>query len=200
MNADLMSQQPLPWYRYGWPWFLISIPLVSIVLGGVMLNLALKANNSLVVDDYYKEGKAINLRIERDRVSALLGLSVSLSASSEGLIMGVSRQAPEVSVSLQAKAEKLQQVFSWPDTLQLRWVHVTEESKDGASLLKSVGGSRYVAVGVHLPHSGKYRLHLQGQNGSEWRLVSPLVSLSGDQGLTFSAPAPEKVFGRSALQ
>ncbi len=88
------STQTLPWYRYGWPWFLISIPMVSVCLGSVMLYLAFNANNSLVVDDYYKEGKAYNLRIERDRLASLLGLEAVITQSSEGVIMELGQAIP----------------------------------------------------------------------------------------------------------
>lgn len=49
-----------PWYRYGWPWFLMSFPAMAVVLGFHLLYLAMNTNNSLVVDDYYKQGKGIN--------------------------------------------------------------------------------------------------------------------------------------------
>ena len=34
-------------------------------MGGVLLNLAISTEDSLVVDDYYKEGKAINARLDK---------------------------------------------------------------------------------------------------------------------------------------
>ncbi len=49
-----------PWYKQFWPWFLIAVPLITLVMGGVLLKLAISTEDSLVVDDYYKEGKAIN--------------------------------------------------------------------------------------------------------------------------------------------
>ena len=54
-----------PWYKQFWPWFLIAIPVITFVMGMVLLNLATNTTDSLVVDDYYKEGKAINARLDK---------------------------------------------------------------------------------------------------------------------------------------
>ena len=51
-----------PWYKEFWPWFLIAVPIITLIMGGVLLKLAISTEDSLVVDDYYKEGKAINAR------------------------------------------------------------------------------------------------------------------------------------------
>ena len=54
-----------PWYRQFWPWFLIAIPSSSVVMGVVMINLAMSGNDSLVRKDWYKDGMAINQRMEK---------------------------------------------------------------------------------------------------------------------------------------
>ncbi|NND90235.1 MAG: FixH family protein [Granulosicoccus sp.] len=184
-----------PWYRYGWPWFLISIPFVSMALGGMMLYLGLTANNSLVVDDYYKEGKAINQRIDRDRTAALLGLHATLRPSQEGLILEVAQRAPELPASLQDDLAAATADFRWPETLQIRWVHVTQAERDGETLLQSLGGERYLAPGVQLPGSGRFRIHIQPRDDAPWRLFSKMVTLQQSGSLSLSARLPEEVFG-----
>jgi hypothetical protein len=189
-----------PWYRYGWPWFLISIPFVSMALGGMMLYLGLSANNSLVVDDYYTEGKAINLRIERDRTAALLGLTATLTPTAEALVLEVSQSAPVLPVSLRDDAAAASSSFKWPEALQVRWVHVTQAERDGEAILQSVGGARYVAADVRLPGSGKYRVHVQPVDDAPWRLVSPLVSFEDADSLKIPALRPEEVFPQSVFE
>ena len=51
-----------PWYQQAWPWFLISLPASAVIGGIITLMLAVNSPNALVVDDYYKEGLAINQR------------------------------------------------------------------------------------------------------------------------------------------
>lgn len=219
MNTGIASQNEmpeiiLPWYRYGWPWFLISIPLISICLGSVMLYLALNANNSLVVDDYYKEGKAYNLRIERDRAASLLGLDAVLTSNSEGLVMQLAQAvSDDLPVSLLADAQRVQTQFAMPETLHVRWVHVTQAERDGEADLQFIGAGRYIAPGRFLPEQGKYRLHIQPllpiSKGEEpaadslfdgWRLISELTGFSENSSVTVPAPEFDKVFTRSMLQ
>lgn len=209
-NRPELTEQPLPWYRYGWPWFLISIPFVSVCLGSVMLYLAFNANNSLVVDDYYKEGKAYNLRIERDRLASLLGVTALVTQSSEGLILDLSQQTPlGLPQSLVADAEAARQAYSLPDSLRLRWIHVTQEARDGDTTLQFIGANRYIAQGVSLPLQGKFRLHVEPAPAGEgkpvsmdgdWRLTSALVGFDSPAAITIPAPVPVKVFTRATFQ
>jgi len=197
---DDSPEQLLPWYRYGWPWFLISIPCISIALGGMMLYLALQTNNSLVVDDYYKQGKAINIRIERDRAAALLGIGVMLRQTAEGLILETAQNLPELPAPLSADGQRVQSEFSWPETLELRWVHITQAAHDGQAVLQSIGGSRYIAQGVSLPDDGKYRLHIQPGGDATWRLISELQRIGDGKQIIVTARSLEQLFGKSLPQ
>ncbi|MGO2076668.1 MAG: FixH family protein [Pseudoalteromonas sp.] len=63
---------PTPWYKNFWPWFLIFFPLAAII-GCVSLFITAIGNGpDMVVDDYYKKGKAINLELTKfDKAKAL---------------------------------------------------------------------------------------------------------------------------------
>jgi hypothetical protein len=63
-----------PWYREPMVWLLIAIPLAAVIGGFVTLALAIKSDDGLVVDDYYRRGKEINLELERDRAAQAHGL------------------------------------------------------------------------------------------------------------------------------
>lgn len=60
----------LPWYRQFWPWFLIAIPALSIVAGVSLCVIAVRHADSLVRDDYYRAGLAINRDFALERVAA----------------------------------------------------------------------------------------------------------------------------------
>jgi len=214
-----ISVQTKPWYRYGWPWFLISIPMVSVVLGCMMLYLAFNTNNSLVVDDYYKEGKAYNLRIERDRLASLLGVDATLTQSSEGLLLDLEQRMPgDLPQSLAADANAAQSAFVMPDSLSVRWVHVTQAERDGATQMSFIGGNRYIAQNVNLPQPGKFRLHISplgtpdsistaptAPDGtvptlSSWRLISKLEGFDTLEAIHVPAPTPYQVFTRAMLE
>lgn len=205
-RSAMTETQLLPWYRYGWPWFLISIPLISVILCACMLYLALTTNNSLVVGDYYQQGKAINGRIERDRVATLLGVNAVLRESSEGLVLDLAHAAPMslLPVSVQTEARILEDAFVWSGALSARWVHVTQAERDISMRLVAIGGNRYLAAGDTLPTSGYYRLHLEPERLDPerldperlvaWRLVSPVVAPESDKDIRIAALPPQQVF------
>ena len=169
-HGDLDSE---PWYRYGWTWFLISVPRVSIGLGFTMLYLGLSTNNSLVVDDYYKAGKAINLRIARDVRATQYGLQSEVFQMSEGVVLTLSHA---VAAADPATAAELT-----PDGLRVRFVHVTQAHHDTSLVARHIGGGRYLAVGARMPDSDRWRIHVAPEPGDDgagtWRLVSREVSL-----------------------
>ena len=160
---------PPPWYRQFWPWALIAIPGVSVLLGILMITLATSGHDALVVDDWYKEGKAINQRIERDAAAARLGLAARLDRVPEGLLLELSSVEP---------------AFVVPPTLDVRWVHVTRADRDGGATFSHVGRGRYVAADAVLPEEGRWRLHVEpdgvGASAASlpaWRLISAVITL-----------------------
>jgi hypothetical protein len=65
-----------PWYTHRWPWLLMLGPATVLAGGGYVAWLAAGHPDALVVDDYYKQGKAINQDLRRDRAATALGLSL----------------------------------------------------------------------------------------------------------------------------
>lgn len=66
-----------PWYTHRWPWLLMLGPFIVVVAAIYTGWVAFSRPDALVVDDYYKQGKAINQDLRRDRVAARLNLSVT---------------------------------------------------------------------------------------------------------------------------
>ncbi len=73
---DKSSNQP--WYRHRWPWLLMLGPVAVLVAGVITMWISFSGADALVVDDYYKQGKAINQDLRRDRVAAERGMAASL--------------------------------------------------------------------------------------------------------------------------
>jgi len=153
-----MSSAPpaVPWYRQLWPWLLISLPASAVVAGFITLWLATTTNNALVVDDYYKEGKAINLQLARDRVASDMGLS------------GTLRRAPDGSALLELASAGGSPL---PDAIVLRLVHATRAEQDLKMSLQAVRAGVYAATGTTLPQAGRWNVHVEDP-GSSWRLVA----------------------------
>jgi hypothetical protein len=78
-TLNAFDKQVAPWYKHRWPWLLMLGPFVVLVAGFVTMWISFSGADALVVDDYYKQGKAINQDLRRDRVASTLGLQLSLS-------------------------------------------------------------------------------------------------------------------------
>ncbi|WP_303289314.1 FixH family protein [Marinobacter sp. SS5-14b] len=67
-----------PWYRQPWFWFLTIFPLAAIMWGVTTLIVSSSLDNSMVSDDYSKEGRGINMAIARDQKAADMQIAGSL--------------------------------------------------------------------------------------------------------------------------
>ncbi|UJF20720.1 FixH family protein [Shewanella sp. OMA3-2] len=63
-----------PWYKQFWPWFLIILPLCAVVASINLLLIALDTSDSLVAEEYYKEGKAINQDLRKINHAKKIGM------------------------------------------------------------------------------------------------------------------------------
>jgi hypothetical protein len=78
MHITPATASATPWYTHRWPWFLMLGPASVLVAGSVATWLALGHPDAMVVDDYYKQGKAINQDLRRDRVASSMRLALQL--------------------------------------------------------------------------------------------------------------------------
>lgn len=78
-NNPNLAQGVAPWYRHRWPWFLMIGPVAVMIATGVSAWLGMQQPDAMVVADYYKQGKAINQDLRRDRVATELGLEFEAS-------------------------------------------------------------------------------------------------------------------------
>lgn len=163
-RSRAMAPQPdAPWYRHRWPWLLAIAPAVALVGGVVTFWLAARTGDPMVVDDYYREGRAINQQLARDRQATALGLhaTVRLHANAAG--------TARVEVTLAAERGS-----GWPERLELRIVHATRSELDAAYALRGAGDGHYRGSGA-LPPAGRWLVQLEDP-GRTWRLVDPLVT------------------------
>lgn len=90
MNKHLPREDSEPWFRQFWPWFLIMLP-ASVVVGGItMIVIANKGADDLVVDEYYKNGLAINRKLEKKERAADLGITAKLKVAGTDIVVSTS--------------------------------------------------------------------------------------------------------------
>lgn len=76
MSAD--GAQTQAWYREAWPWILMAGPATAVVAGLITAWLALRGEDGLVADDYYRQGLAINRVLGRSDAAERYGVRAEL--------------------------------------------------------------------------------------------------------------------------
>lgn len=151
---EVIREPVLPWYREPWPWLLMAGPVAVIVAGIATIWIAVVSSDGLVVDDYYKQGLAINQTLERS------ALAVARGYRAEALLASSGR-----SISLQLVSGAAAPL---PETLQLRIAHPTRAGRDGLVLLRQRGHGLYEGA-VPALTAGRWILILEDRESS-WRL------------------------------
>lgn len=152
-----------PWYRQFWPWFLIALPALSVIGGVSALVIAVRNADSVVADDWYKRGLAINLDLERERVAADLGIAAAIS---------VDPDAHAVRITLEGGGTDSE------DSLTLALSHPTQQRRDTA--LRLVRGPDGVFLGSTTAElHGRWYASLVPDHGA-WRLAGALVLAPGE--------------------
>ncbi|HRE17678.1 MAG TPA: FixH family protein [Rhodocyclaceae bacterium] len=92
-----------PWYREPWPWILMTGPAVVIVAGSITAWLAISTNDGLVAGDYYKQGLAVNQRLQRERHAQELGVRAEVMRSGRQVRLLLSNGGLDPQASLNLK-------------------------------------------------------------------------------------------------
>ena len=71
-----------PWYKEPWAWFIVGIIAVAVCWGVFQLSMAFRNADSVVIDDYYKNGKTINEDLTRDQNAQKMDSSLRALMSS----------------------------------------------------------------------------------------------------------------------
>ncbi|PXF63419.1 FixH family protein [Kangiella spongicola] len=153
-------KQEKPWYKQFWPWFVIAIPFTSVITGTSLLIIASNTTDSMVVDDYYKDGLAINESLAKKNKAKELGVSATLSFDNQ-----------RVTVEISANSEI-------QDSLFLDFQHATLETKDFTMALKQDASGKYYSELNH-DISGKWFINLHPYQ-KQWE-VEKKVTLPSSQ-------------------
>jgi uncharacterized protein len=141
-----------PWYKEPWPWILMTGPAIVIVAGFVTAWLAIISNDGLVTDDYYKQGLAINQRLQRDHYASGLGLRADFMRSGQ-----------QVRLLLKADGE-----VALPEVLTLKLAHPTRAGQDQLVKMASEGQGFYSGT-LSAEVSGRWHVSIEDPSG-KWRL------------------------------
>lgn len=139
------------WYKQFWPWFLIAVPAASMAMGVLIVYLATTGEDSLVSDDYYKEGKGINQDLSKIQLAKDLGYVGLLEVSDDSVKLRFQTSAPKDATAL-----------------RLVFFHNTLEEKDYVVMLTRNATGQYVGYPTQ-SLKGKWRLTLSDINET-WKI------------------------------
>ena len=178
-----MNDQPnTPWYREPWAWYMVAIMAATFTWGGVQVYTAVTYQDSVVIDDYYKYGRAINqdlTRVDNARAMAIVAT------------VTVDDLTGEVRVILQG------QTSQWPPQLRLSFLSPVFQDQDRTiDLYRTPGPQTASAYTGQLSRAiaGRYYLQLETPDQavpetgftSGWK-ISQQVNIVPDATLTLAA-------------
>jgi hypothetical protein len=136
-----------------------------VVAGIATLVIAIKNEDGLVAEDYYKQGLAINRVIERETRAAEMGLTAQIMTAGQN-----------IRIRLMGSGE-------FPDGVIVRFIHPTRAGQDREIVLTAIASGWYQGSMPALAE-GRWRLQIEDANAT-WRLTGnwltnqPSLSISG---------------------
>lgn len=162
------------WYQEPLVWFLIAIPLSSVLVGLVVLWFAIDSEDGLVVDDYYKRGLTINKTLDRDVAARQYALDSTINFV---------REFDQIHLVLDANED-----FSYPSEVRLGLYHATKAGFDREMKLTRISDTGYSGTLPELVE-GRWYITLFHEH---WRLTGVMVWPVDSAALKF-LPAESKL-------
>ncbi len=147
------------WFQQPYVWFVISIPATAVILSMVLLYLAINGRDPMVVDDYYKKGRAINEVLSRDKRAAEMGLIA---------VMNINYKTNKINFEFQARNKLI-----LPEILELKITHATRGELDQVvRIYQSQPGFYQGQLPERNLQAGKWYLEL---GTKQWRLTKRIT-------------------------
>ena len=150
-------EKPTAWYKQFWPWFIIFFPASAVVAGLITVAIAFKYSDSLVKDNWYKDGMAINQQLDKQKQAKALGISAQVN---------LDRDKKHLLFTLH-NVDGLK-----TNTVNISFAHPTQPEKDQEHQAFYTPQGQFVIQLPVIP-TGFYHITINAQN-SEWQLTGNL--------------------------
>lgn len=148
------------WYREPWAWLVFILPFTAVVAGITTYIIANTNPDTLVVGDYYKTGKTINLEVGKVKTAQKLGMRFALQLKGNELVI---------------KPTGIEKVFP---LLNINFFHPTLEEKD-FYLALTPDGNGYFRHQFDHDISGRWKLTLSPFEG-HWKIQDTITLPQSD--------------------
>lgn len=168
MSQDKQPENIAPWYKHRWPWILMSGPIIVVFAAFYTFYIAKQTANDMVSDDYYKEGKHINLQLERDVEAIKRNINAQVLFNDDGTA---------AKVFIDGNFDKTKSV-------QLSLIHPAKKANDQTVMLKAadapLSGNKveYRAVFKTLPAAVHWYVRVEDTEG-KWRVEEKWLPSQG---------------------
>ncbi|UTA47230.1 FixH family protein [Simiduia sp. 21SJ11W-1] len=171
------DQDNTPWYRQGWAWFLLTPLIVIVLVMAVLITIAVRFSDDVVIDNYYREGRMYNERLEQDELARTRNISADITFDME---------TGEAFLTLTGDTEA--------SALVLLVQHPTEADLDQVLIFSATGLGNYRADLTHALQHAHYLQLFPGSSGADrpnapWRLKAQLNFSHAQRVLMQPAPA-----------
>lgn len=139
------------WYKQFWPWFLIVLPMCAVAASLYTFYLASSGADSMVVDDYYKKGRAYNKDLTEIKRAADLKMLATLTYQDDVLTI------------------RLDGAHNKGEGIRVTFTHPTLEKQDHKLFLTNDAAGIY-RERLELPLiDGAWHLQIEAADG-RWRM------------------------------
>ncbi|NQZ79589.1 MAG: FixH family protein [Colwellia sp.] len=142
------------WYKEPWAWFVFILPFTAVVAGIATYFIANSNPDPLVVGDYYKKGKAINMEVGKVKHAQKLGIRFALKLTNNELVI---------------KPTGIEKTFP---LLNVNFYHPTLEGKDFYLALTPDGNGYFRKTFDH-PVNGKWKITITPFEG-HWKIQNTI--------------------------
>jgi uncharacterized protein len=127
-----------PWHRHRWPWLLMAGPLAVVVACAASVWVAVRSDDGVVAQDYYKRGLLINQKLRRAATVSAPAPGATLSVTSD-------RRIHVRLVDTVPQPERLQLTFARPgDRAHAQRMELAISGDEWAGSLPELGTARWI--------------------------------------------------------
>ena len=162
-NSSKKYDDNAPFYRQPIFWMLMSGPIIVIIAAFASFGLAKSHAQDMVTDDYYKDGKHINLQLDRDQHAIDRDISAQIMFNPENTA---------AKVFINGK-------FEPKDGVNLLLMHPSRQTEDRKIVLQTLGEHEFNATFEALPKTVHWYVRLEDGKGV-WRIEQKWLPSQGN--------------------